>query len=523
MKKELKKTIMLGIIAILLISCQKASQLPSNKQNKASLPGGTNVTSSFVNYDPLIDKQISFILSCQLSSGAIMTNPATGGGSKISGYFANVACLGVLEHATAANISAVKKWMIWYMNHLNGTTNPVKGGSEVGGSVYDYMGAAETNLGTYDSIDSYAATFLTLAKRLIEVSPDDKAWLAGYSYQLTLIGNALTKCIDNSSNVIPTAFGPANYDGLTIDSYVHGAKYTMDNSEVNQGLKSMVWLESNVITGGNSAYYQSVLTAQTNGMEADLWRGTMYNWYYDGTTGATNAHWGTWYPDATCQLYPATLDVISPTSSRATALWAAFNTNYPSWSTGHVYDPGGFPWAIVSYAAAKMNDTSRATAYLNYLQGNSGFPTNWYNFEAGVSILAAKLVEGAGTGVNLALNKTATASSSSSTANASNDGNMATRWSSNVADNEWWEVDLGSSINISKVNIFWEAAYDTAYSVQTSTDNTSFTTVFSTTSGTGGTSQLTFAARNARYVKILCTTRVQPVWGSSMWEVQVFN
>ncbi|MEB0141436.1 hypothetical protein QN363_20695, partial [Undibacterium sp. CCC2.1] len=61
----------------------------------------------------------------------------------------------------------------------------------------------------------------------------------------------------------------------------------MDNAETNQGLKAMVWLQSNVITNGNPAYYSSVLTSNTSGIESQLWRSTMYNWNDNGTTGAT--------------------------------------------------------------------------------------------------------------------------------------------------------------------------------------------------------------------------------------------
>jgi hypothetical protein len=504
----------------MLVSCQKQVQVPSQTQKTVSFTSSNYGIHKRASYTTFINKQVAYILSCQLPSGAIMNTPAAG--SRICGYFANIACLGLLENPTTANITAVKNWMVWYMNHLNGTTNPVTGKPEVGGSIYDYYGSAETTNGTYDSVDSYAATFLEVAERLGMVSPADKSWMAGYSYQLTLIGNAIEKCIDNASNVIPTGFTPDDNDGLTIDSYVHGAKYLMDNSEVNRGFKSMIWLESNVITGGSPLYYQSLLTTHTTAMESELWRTTMYNWNDNGSTGPTISTWSVWYPDATSQLFPATLDVISPTSARAINLYNTFNSTYPNWSTGTVYDPGGFPWAVVGYAAAKMNDNTRATAYLNYLQSFSGTtnPPNWYNEEAGFAILTAQIESTAP--VNLALNKNATASSNSSTAFNSNDGSLSTRWSSAVADNEWWKVDLGSSQSISKVVITWEAAYDTAYSVQTSTDNVTYTTVYSTTTGAGGTVAIPFATRSARYVKILCTTRVQSVWGSSFWEFEVY-
>lgn len=521
MKTNLKIFLSAGLLAVTISACKKQQEELSDNSTIQVVANNKLKTQAIYNYDALINKEIAYILSCQLSSGAIKMYPAN---SNVNAYFANVACLGLLEKPTTANVAAVKSWMAWYMTHLNGTTNPVKGGSEIGGSVYDYSydGTTLTSLGTYDSIDSYAATFLTLAKRLVEISPANNSWLAGYSYQLTLIGNALTACIDNSSNTMPVGYTPDDNDGLTIDSYVHGAKYLMDNVEVNEGFRSMVWLQSNVITGGSPAYYQSVLTAHTSAIESQLWRSTMYNWNDNGTTGATNSSWSTWYADAIGQLFPVMLGLIDPTSSRAVSLYSTFNTNYPNWSTGTVYDPSGFPTVLVAYAAAKMNDVTGATNYLNYLQTYSGTtePSHWYVAESGFSILAASLMNNVE--VNVAKNKTATASSNSSTAYRSNDGDISTRWSSAVADNEWWKVDLGTSQSISKVVIKWEGAYATSYTIQTSADDVTFTNAYTTTTGDGGTDTLTFAARNARYVRVVCNTRVQSIWGSSFWEVEVY-
>ncbi|MCO5936668.1 discoidin domain-containing protein [Mucilaginibacter sp. RB4R14] len=523
MNPLLKKTLTLGFASSMLLSCQKG-QLPSGKADVANQPGINTKTvrlnATAVNYSTIITKQINFILAGQLPSGAMMNTSVPG--SRICGYFGNIACLGVLEAPTATNQTAVKNWMIWYMGKLNGTTNPVTGKSEVAGSIYDYAGSAETTNGTYDSVDSYASTFLMLAKRYGELSAANRTWLAGYSYQLTLIGNALMGCMDNSSNSIPTLYTPDDNDWLTIDSYVHGAKNLMDNAETNQGLKAMVWLQSNVITNGNPAYYSSVLTSNTSGIESQLWRTTMYNWNDNGTTGATMSNWATWYPDAVSQLYPAMFDVIAPTSARAASLYGTFNTKYATWSTGFVNDPSGFPWAAVSYASAKMSDFSRTNSYLTYLDSFAGTtqPNNWYNLEAGFAILAAKIASTAP--VNLALSKTATASSNTTSAGNSNDGDLGTRWSSAVADNEWWKVDLGSNKTVSKVIIRWEGAYDTNYSIQTSVDDVTYTNAYNTTIGDGGDDVITFNATTARYVKILCTTRVQPLWGSSFWEVEAY-
>ena len=44
---------------------------------------------------------------------------------------------------------------------------------------------------------------------------------------------------------------------------------------------------------------------------------------------------------------------------------------------------------------------------------------------------------------------------------------MATRWSSGFADNQWWQVDLGSAVSIDKVELNWEDAYASRYKILT--------------------------------------------------------
>ena len=51
-------------------------------------------------------------------------------------------------------------------------------------------------------------------------------------------------------------------------------------------------------------------------------------------------------------------------------------------------------------------------------------------------------------------------------------------------------MDLGSSQSICKVVLDWEAAYAKAFQIQTSTDGSTWTTIYSTTAGTGGTQTL---------------------------------
>jgi F5/8 type C domain/Ricin-type beta-trefoil lectin domain/Putative Ig domain len=129
---------------------------------------------------------------------------------------------------------------------------------------------------------------------------------------------------------------------------------------------------------------------------------------------------------------------------------------------------------------------------------------------------------GCGT-ANVALNHPTTASSVQSAsfpaANAV-DGNTGTRWSSAFSDPQWLEVDLGSSQAVCKVVLNWEAAYATAFQIQTSADGSSWAAIYSTTTGTGGTQTLNVSG-TGRYIRMYGTVRATP-YGYSLWEFQVF-
>ncbi len=125
---------------------------------------------------------------------------------------------------------------------------------------------------------------------------------------------------------------------------------------------------------------------------------------------------------------------------------------------------------------------------------------------------------------DLALNKTATASSTESAAYPAADavdGNTGTRWSSAFSDPQWLEVDLGSSQSICQVTLNWETAYATGFQIQTSADGANWTSIYSTTSGTGGTQNLTVSG-TGRYVRMYGTARATP-YGYSLWEFDVFS
>ena len=107
-------------------------------------------------------------------------------------------------------------------------------------------------------------------------------------------------------------------------------------------------------------------------------------------------------------------------------------------------------------------------------------------------------------------------------ASAAVDGNTTgTRWSSAFSDPQWLQVDLGATHTITQVKLDWEAAYAKAFQIQTSTNGTTWTTVYSTTTGTGGNQTLNVSG-SGRYVRMTGTQRATP-YGYSLYEFQVLG
>ena len=131
---------------------------------------------------------------------------------------------------------------------------------------------------------------------------------------------------------------------------------------------------------------------------------------------------------------------------------------------------------------------------------------------------------------NLARGKAATASSSENPgflgASAAVDGNASTRWASVPSDPQWLQVDLGSVQAVCGVTIQWEGAYGKAFKLQVSnnpTDETKWTTVYETTTSTGGTQAITpTITASGQYVRIYGTQRGTG-YGYSLFELKVFG
>lgn len=127
---------------------------------------------------------------------------------------------------------------------------------------------------------------------------------------------------------------------------------------------------------------------------------------------------------------------------------------------------------------------------------------------------------------DLALGRPTTASSVESgtafTPGLATDGDYGTRWSSQYSDPQWIQVDLGTTQQIGEVKLTWEAAYGKAYQIQTSADGTTWTTIYGTTTGSGGVNDVTGLSGSGRYVRMYGTARGTS-YGYSLFEFEVYG
>lgn len=157
-----------------------------------------------------------------------------------------------------------------------------------------------------------------------------------------------------------------------------------------------------------------------------------------------------------------------------------------------------------------------------------------------VSFTAASAEESA----NLALNKTATASSSYPgkewTPDKAVDGiidNTSTknsRWSSKRATGgtaadegtkeQWLMVDLGAEYTVAQVNVFWEAATATGYTIQGSLDGTEFFDIETGSADAEGMKKhSSFEPVTTKYIRVLCQEPKTARYGYSIYELEVYS
>ncbi len=98
------------------------------------------------------------------------------------------------------------------------------------------------------------------------------------------------------------------------------------------------------------------------------------------------------------------------------------------------------------------------------------------------------------------------------------DGTMATRWSSNFDDNQWWQVNFEKPRNLCGITIHWETAYGEKYDIQVAGENGVWKTVYETSDGDGNTDIIYFRPTEVKSLRFNGIQRGTG-WGFSFWEI----
>ncbi|WP_436499486.1 family 20 glycosylhydrolase [Actinokineospora sp. HUAS TT18] len=273
---------------------------------------------------------------------------------------------------------------------------------------------------------------------------------------------------------------------------------------------SAVTVNSNIII---EFWYNYGLSPQqhiNNGhlISNESWDPTYYVLYSSGP-GGPRAQWGydTWNPD----LFQGSQSITTASKSKNLGSKLHIWCDYPEMATE-------------TRIAADIKDGLRMLAQQTW--GSPKLAATWSAFTPIISTIGRNPAwpTSAQPG-NLAAGKPVTVSSTETPSfpggNAV-DGDYATRWSSLYTDNEWIRVDLGSTQQIGRVKLSWEAAYGRGYQIQVSNDGTTWTTISTTTAGDGGVDDLTGLSGSGRYVRVLGTARAT-TYGYSLYEFEVYS
>ncbi|MGD9189391.1 MAG: hypothetical protein PVI89_14310 [Desulfobacteraceae bacterium] len=224
-------------------------------------------------------------------------------------YEVNLYGIYILRHRL--NWQHVERYIWWYLDHLN---YPDKHG--LTGSMYDFYlddRGRQSNAEAYDSVDSYAATFLILLHEYYKRVGNRQLFLSS------------RKKIEDVAYLLIVL---KDHDGLTRALPDRDSKYLMDNCEVYAGLKAYLalcraldWSIPQLYKDAAQEIRQSVWTQLYDTSTG------MFHWAVDSQTQHTS-DWSRFYPDAFAQLFPIIYGLLDPASQLAQEIWAEFCRQY---------------------------------------------------------------------------------------------------------------------------------------------------------------------------------------------------
>lgn len=314
-------------------------------------------------FETVFKTETEWLSSLQLDNGAIPMTYAKNGELQMNPYFADFAALALLDNA-CEYAPKVMKYIDWHFAHLNTAETDYNG---IDGTIYDYIITVQNGIvtnetvketngqKTYDSTDSYAATFLNVLNKYYNKTSETQ-YIISKSNDIVRIVNAMLATMHN---------------GLTFAKPDYEIQYLMDNCEVYEGIVSAISLFKNVICANDSTYInvlerlESAKISLQNALEKKLWN------YYQGHyrvainkfgTDSITFSWDNYYPSATAQLFPIMCRVINPNTERAVSLYNRFCEAY-KWEEFEI--PEDFCWGSNAYTSALMGDVNRTVSYMN--------------------------------------------------------------------------------------------------------------------------------------------------------------
>ena len=236
-----------------------------------------------------------------------------------------------------------------------------------------------------------------------------------------------------------------------------------------------------------------------------------------------------WYADAPAAdvfLTPASLDVevgatarttVGVTATRAEDVPGTLTVAAPS---GVSVTPASTPLTLRRGSQPSIEVSVSASA-----PGDYDVPVSF----AGVSQTLTLHVHPHVSATNVALASQGAVASASTveqnlpqfTADHANDGDPATRWSSEHTDDQWLQVKFAAPQHLGKLVLSWETAHAAAYRIETSADGTTWTDAADVTGSQGGTETVWIDQSGVNYLRMQGVSRATQ-FGYSIYELAAY-
>lgn len=330
--------------------------------------------SKIVFYQEIMNTEQEWIINSQLDNGAFPFRPLSNNKADVIPYFSTITAMSLLQGNSNDYTNQVIKYVEWMLSRLNTKDEDY---FNIDGTMSNFQierinnKLVETTY-KYDSVDSYNALFLALVDKVYSKTNDNEFLLRNES---------------NIVRVINALLSTRNANGLSLVSVGNRTQYTMDNVEVNYGLKSSANLINKLIKISSNTDKLTIIQNQidtwlkenTQAIQTYLWSSETSKFHVAINTTDQVVEfkgWDVFYPDAVAQLYPIVFDYIEPSSAQASELYQLFNDEY-DWEQFNYRDSGDFHWTVIVYIASLMQDIERVEEYLKFYSKNV-IPTHPY-------------------------------------------------------------------------------------------------------------------------------------------------